>query len=578
MRDEPETRARPEPVMLRMNDNPHGEHRTAHLGRDARIRGEQSPRPLRRSREGGSLWVRRACAEGTAVPSAEQRPERHREAISGQDQRQQSSPLDAADPALDGYAADRAEAGAAATFPATLHGGRHRPAGGGGRGARGSVRSSHATPFAAGVGGIWGPEVPAAGRHLGVAHLQPAPLHRLHQDPGARATHASAPGGDWGAASARPERAARLSTGGHSASGPLRRQAGSVSHQRGRHGDAVASGGVRGNHLRARSDSGAGGHAASVPVPHPGLPLRQRLGVSESESGPIAEQAAGGGVHQITRLSHDRQRSGGGQERRGGAQADRLRSDWRRARGGVSKVLHGPLQSVPELPSSVRIRHRADQCAGQTPAPVPAPRLPYTLRRAHLAGRLEEAFEGSNHRADAAEGGQANGRYRGGSTDAGGQAGPVDAVPPEPMISTMATTQPPPQRCGNAGPWKAWKTKLRFPTLSTALGNRKQRDFHIPTAPTTASSLSQQNQKTKPPARALRALAALELPSSKGGVTPQHEAWNQRFGFRLISRWNQNPVSGSFLDWKMLPFVRRVRCVRRTARKRARGRGAVNRS
>ena len=31
--------------------------------------------------------------------------------------------------------------------------------------------------------------------------------------------------------------------------------------------------------------------------------------------------------------------------------------------------------------------------------------------------------------------------------------------------------------CGNDGPWKAWKTKIRFSTLSTALGNR----FAIPT-------------------------------------------------------------------------------------------------
>ena len=37
------------------------------------------------------------------------------------------------------------------------------------------------------------------------------------------------------------------------------------------------------------------------------------------------------------------------------------------------------------------------------------------------------------------------------------------------------------ESCGNAGPWKAWKTKNRFPTLSTALGNRC-RDSHIPTA------------------------------------------------------------------------------------------------
>ena len=25
--------------------------------------------------------------------------------------------------------------------------------------------------------------------------------------------------------------------------------------------------------------------------------------------------------------------------------------------------------------------------------------------------------------------------------------------------------------CGNGGPWKAWKAKIRLPTLSTVLGN-----------------------------------------------------------------------------------------------------------
>src|SRR5712691_2840658 len=37
--------------------------------------------------------------------------------------------------------------------------------------------------------------------------------------------------------------------------------------------------------------------------------------------------------------------------------------------------------------------------------------------------------------------------------------------------------------CGNEGLWKARKTKPRFPSLPTALGNRC-RDSHIPTAPT----------------------------------------------------------------------------------------------
>src|SRR5208283_1475741 len=37
---------------------------------------------------------------------------------------------------------------------------------------------------------------------------------------------------------------------------------------------------------------------------------------------------------------------------------------------------------------------------------------------------------------------------------------------------------------GNDGPWTPRKTKRRFPSAPTALGNRKLRDSHIPTAAT----------------------------------------------------------------------------------------------
>jgi hypothetical protein len=37
---------------------------------------------------------------------------------------------------------------------------------------------------------------------------------------------------------------------------------------------------------------------------------------------------------------------------------------------------------------------------------------------------------------------------------------------------------------GNDGPWTQRKTKSRFPSAPTALGNRKLRDSHIPTAAT----------------------------------------------------------------------------------------------
>jgi hypothetical protein len=47
--------------------------------------------------------------------------------------------------------------------------------------------------------------------------------------------------------------------------------------------------------------------------------------------------------------------------------------------------------------------------------------------------------------------------------------------------------------CGNDAPWTRWKTKGRFPTAPTALGNRKRRDPHISTA--AAKSGKVENEK-----------------------------------------------------------------------------------
>src|SRR5579864_9634736 len=42
--------------------------------------------------------------------------------------------------------------------------------------------------------------------------------------------------------------------------------------------------------------------------------------------------------------------------------------------------------------------------------------------------------------------------------------------------------------------WTARKTNGRFPSLPTALGNRKRRDFHIPTAPARRGKVENQKQ------------------------------------------------------------------------------------
>jgi hypothetical protein len=59
---------------------------------------------------------------------------------------------------------------------------------------------------------------------------------------------------------------------------------------------------------------------------------------------------------------------------------------------------------------------------------------------------------------------------------------------------------------GNDGLWTPRKTKSRFSSVPTALGNRTRRDFHIPTAPTTRPVEKWKSKgriSTFPPARFL---------------------------------------------------------------------------
>src|ERR1035438_5728584 len=48
--------------------------------------------------------------------------------------------------------------------------------------------------------------------------------------------------------------------------------------------------------------------------------------------------------------------------------------------------------------------------------------------------------------------------------------------------------------CGNDGPWTPRKTKGRFSSAPTALGNRTQRDSHISTAPARRGKVENQKQ------------------------------------------------------------------------------------
>ena len=138
-----------------------------------------------------------------------------------------------------------------AEFPAAIHGRRYRLAGGGRRRPRGSVGAGRASPVPTRLEGIWGRAVPAAG---GASRLRTSTICAGRRAIGkirVSVQHTQARQVSIGERRvAGPARPARLSARGHGSSRTARRPAGGVSHQRGRHRDAVASGGLRGDHQR----------------------------------------------------------------------------------------------------------------------------------------------------------------------------------------------------------------------------------------------------------------------------------------------------------------------------------------
>src|SRR4029453_4400374 len=84
----------------------------------------------------------------------------------------------------------------------------------------------------------------------------------------------------------------------------------------------------------------------------------------------------------------------------------------------------------------------------------------------------------------------------------------------------------------NDGPWTRWKTKGRFPTAPTALGNRKQRNSHIPTAATTRGKVETERHVSHFPAHGFVFVSK----TKKGGLAADRFA----------------PAPGSFFDEKML--------------------------
>ena len=90
--------------------------------------------------------------------------------------------------------------------------------------------------------------------------------------------------------------------------------------------------------------------------------------------------------------------------------------------------------------------------------------------------------------------------------------------------------------CGNAGPWTLRKTKGRFPSAPTALGNRKQRDSHIPTAAMRRGKVENEKHVSHFPACCF----TVSNKNQKGGLAADRFAPAFRLILRLENAHHEN--------------------------------------
>jgi len=136
-----------------------------------------------------------------------------------------------------------------------------------------------------------------------------------------------------------------------------------------------------------------------------------------------------------------------------------------------------------ELSSAVRLRHRDRRSAGQASAPISGRRLPDALRKTEVAAGGHAISQTRPELGEAGPHRRREERHRMGAPDAGRQSTP----PPAMQVATPDTAyvllrSPGAEGREMPGPWKAWKTKRRFPTLSTVPW-KSRNSSEIPTFP-----------------------------------------------------------------------------------------------
>src|SRR5712691_1043824 len=176
------------------------------------------------------------------------------------------------------------------------------------------------------------------------------------------------------------------------------------------------------------------------------------------------------------------QRAGGRQERRGGAQADRLRIHRRRARRSHREVLCAALKSVSEFAPALRLCHREPGPARQTPAPIQDRGLSDPVGKTKVAGAGRAISQAGSEPGGAGTKGAGDERHRVRPADDRRQVAAAAAL--QSAVSASAIPIAEPGGRGNAGAVGSMENQTQvFHASHRPLKiPQNRRDFHISTA------------------------------------------------------------------------------------------------
>ncbi|MGI8745378.1 MAG: hypothetical protein ACR2NN_22945 [Bryobacteraceae bacterium] len=218
----------------------------------------------------------------------------------------------------------------------------------------------------------------------------------------------------------------------------------------------------------------------------------------------------------------------------------RAQAHSRRARRGSAEVLHGAVQPLLELPSSVRICDGESGLTRQAATAIQARRLCDAVREAEVSAGGRAVLKAKHELCAVGQDGAADERHTMRSKDDGRQSGIVVSLQDRVAGSTAVKLMRKPVY-GNAGRWKAWKTRKHVfqPSPRPWKSRKSARDFHIPTAPSVWAD-SEKPERNRGAAQGGKAILKPLKRSRKDGQRPTEPRsrssfdWNR--DFRIILR------------------------------------------